>query len=81
MVQYTITSNNIKTNYLITSKYPVKYSELVFVSTNFEITILSKLTSQIIIVFLHYNTFLLLLLSRQISTFYTTKGNLSLFFS
>ena len=48
MVQYTITSNNIKTNYLITSKYPVKYSELVFVSTNFEITILSKLTSQML---------------------------------
>ena len=28
------------------SKYPIKYSELVFVLTNFEITILSTLLSQ-----------------------------------
>ena len=37
----------IKTNGLIVlSKYPVKYLELVFVLTNFEVTILSTLTSQ-----------------------------------
>ena len=39
----------VKINGLITlSKYPIKYVELVFVSTNFEITILSSLTSQIL---------------------------------
>ena len=43
---------NIKTNNLLTlSEYLVKYLELVFVSTNFEITILSILTSQIFIGF------------------------------
>ena len=33
------------------SKYPIKYLESVFVLTNFEITTLSTLTSQIIIDF------------------------------
>ena len=82
VLTYPLILGNSKTNGLTTlSKYTIKYLEFVFVSTNFEITILSNLTSQIIIVFLHYNTFLLLLLSRQISALYTTKGNLSLFFS
>ena len=40
----------IKTNGLIAlSKYPIKCLELVFVLTNFEITILSTLTSKIFI--------------------------------
>ena len=40
----------IKTNGLIVlSIYPIKYLELVFVLTNFEITILSTLTSQVFI--------------------------------
>ena len=39
---------NMKINGLITlSKYPIKYLELVFVSTNFEITTLSTLSSGI----------------------------------
>ena len=39
----------VKINGLITlSKYPIKYVKLVFVSTNFEITILSTLTSHIL---------------------------------
>ena len=50
------------------SKYPIKYLELVFALTNFEITILSVLTSQIFIGFFVAETFLLLLLSPQIST-------------
>ena len=47
---YPLILGNIETNGLITlSKYPTNYLELVFVSTNFEITILSTLTSQIYI--------------------------------
>ena len=43
---------NIKTGGLITlSKYPIKYLELVFISTNVEINILSTLTFQTSIVF------------------------------
>ena len=42
----------IKTNGPRTfAKYPIKYLELVFVSTNFEMTILSTLTSQIFVDF------------------------------
>ena len=42
----------IKTNGLLSlSKYPIKYSELVFILINFEITILSTLTSHIFIGF------------------------------
>ena len=51
VVTYPLILGNIKTNCLITiSKYPIKQLELVFVSTNFEITILSNfinITSQI----------------------------------
>ena len=37
----------IKTNGLVSlSKYPIKYLELAFVLTNFEITILTTLTTQ-----------------------------------
>ena len=42
-------------------KYRIKYLELVFVSTKFEITTLSVLTSQIFIGFLQRKIFLLLL--------------------
>ena len=64
----------IKTNSLISlSKYPIKYSGLVFVLTNFEITILARLTSQIFIVFFQHKTFLLPFLSFQISHYYTTE--------
>ena len=43
---------NIKANALTTlSKYPIKYLKLVFVSTNFEETISSTLTYQILINF------------------------------
>ena len=47
---YSLILDIIITNVLIAlSKYPIKYLELVFVLTNFEITILSTLTSQIFI--------------------------------
>ena len=49
LLTYLLTLDNIKTNGLITlSKYLIKYLELNFVSINFEITILSTLTSQIL---------------------------------
>ena len=58
----------IKTHGLLAlSEYPIKYLELVLVLTNFEISILSTLTSQIFIYFLQHKTFLLLHLSLQIS--------------
>ena len=63
----------IKTNGVTSlSKYPIKYLELVFVLTNFEITILSALKSQIFIVFFFFfffqhKTFLLQFLSFQAS--------------
>ena len=53
VLTYSISLGNIKNNGLITlSKYSIKYLELVFALTNFEITILSTLTSQILITFL-----------------------------
>ena len=65
---YPLILGNIKTNDLITlSKYSIKHLELVFVLTNFEITILSTLTSEKCIG-LNHKIFLLLLLFCQIST-------------
>ena len=47
-LKYPLVSGNIKTSGLITlSKSPIKYLKLVFVLTNFEISILSTWTSQI----------------------------------
>ena len=64
---YPLILKNIKTNGFITSsKYSTKYLELVFVSINFEMTILLTSTFQISIVFLHHKIFLLLFLSHQI---------------
>ena len=52
IVTYPLALGNIKTNCLITlSKYPIEYLELVFVSTNFEMIILSTLASEIFIGF------------------------------
>ena len=52
VLTYLLILGIIKTHGLIVlSKYPIKYLELVFVLTNFEITILSTLTSQIFIDF------------------------------
>ena len=52
VLTYPLILGNIKTNGLITlSKYPIKYLQLVFVLINFEITILSTLTSQTFIGF------------------------------
>ena len=69
VLTYSLILGNIKTNRLmILLKYPIKYLDLVFVSTNFEMTILSTLTFQICIGFLRHEIFLLLLLSLQIST-------------
>ena len=55
----TLILGNTKTNGLITlSKYLMKYLELVFVSSNLEITILSTLTSQMFIgIFFHHKFF------------------------
>ena len=62
ILQYQFILGIIKANGSITlSKYPIKFLELVFVSINFGITILSTLTLQ-------HETFLLLLLSLLIST-------------
>ena len=53
---------NVDTNNFITLyKYPIKYLELLFVSTNFEVAILLKSPSQVFIVFLHHK----ILLSRN----------------
>ena len=50
---YPLILDNTKTDGLTTlSKYAIKYLKLVFVSMNFEITILSILTSEIVIGFL-----------------------------
>ena len=49
-------------------KNPIKYLELVSISKNLEIAILSALTSQILVAFLHHKIFLLLLFSLQVST-------------
>ena len=52
VLTYPLISGIIKTDSLIVlSKYQIKYLELVFVSINFEITILSTLTSTIFIGF------------------------------
>ena len=52
VLTYPLILGNNKTHRFITSsKYPIKYLELVFVLINFEMTILSTLTSQIFIVF------------------------------
>ena len=62
-LKYPLILVNIKTNGVITlSKYLIKYLELVFVSTNFEMTIFSTLKSQIFIGFLQHKFFLLLIL-------------------
>ena len=73
VVTYPLILGNIKTNCLITiSKYPIKQLELVFVSTNFEITNLSNfinITSQISLGFFEPYIFsFCFLLSCQIST-------------
>ena len=54
---YLLPLGNIKTNGLITlSNYPIKYLELVFVSTYFEMTILSTLTSGFFFFFFFFCT-------------------------
>ena len=69
LLTYSLILGNIKTNDLITlSKYSMKYLELVFLSTNFERTILSTLPSQIFFVFSHYKILILILLPHQILT-------------
>ena len=45
------TLGSIKINDITSPKYPIQYLQLVFVSNNFEITALSKLTSQLIFFF------------------------------
>ena len=47
VLKYRLVLGIIKTNGLmVLSKHPIKFLELVFVLTNFEVTILSTLTSQ-----------------------------------
>ena len=70
VLSYPLILDNIKINGLITlSNYPIEYLELVFLLINFEMTILSTLTSQIFIGSLHHEILIvLLILSHQIST-------------
>ena len=50
VIAYPLILDIFKTTGLtVLSKYPIKYLELVFVLTNFEIAILSTLTSQIFV--------------------------------
>ena len=50
VLRYPLILGNIKTNgVIISSKYPIKYLELFFVSTNFEMTISLTSISQIFI--------------------------------
>ena len=82
VIRYPLILGNAKTNGLITlSKYPVKCLELVLVSTNFEITILSTLTSQIFIGFFYSIKFFFcyFCLSRS-QQYYTTKKNFLIIF-
>ena len=60
VLTYPLILGIIKTNGLIplSNFIPIKYLELVFVLTNFEITILSTLSSQILTGFLKNKTFL-----------------------
>ena len=73
----------IKTNALIVlSKYLFKYLELVFVLINFEITILSTLTSQIFTgFFCRINFFFCFFCLYKSQHYYNTKKSLRLFFS
>ena len=53
---YPIILDNTKSNALITlSKYPIKYSELVFLSFNFAANMLSILNPKYLLDFLQYN--------------------------
>ena len=72
----------IKTDGLIVlSKYPIKYLELVFVSINFEKTILSTLPSQIIIgFFCRIKPFFCYFSPANSQHYYTMEGFLWLFF-
>ena len=78
IIIYSLMLGIIKTNSrMYLSKYPIKYLESVFVLTNFEITTLSTLTSQIITdFFLQHKTFLLLFLLFQISPLSYHRKNL-----
>ena len=82
VLTYPLILGIIKINGLMSlSIYPVKYLELDFVLTNFKITILLIITSQVFIGFLQQKTFLLLLLSLQILTllYYEKKKNTIIF--
>ena len=71
---------NIKTNGTATlSKYPFEYLELVFVSSYFEIAILSTLTYQIFVVFSTI-TFIFAILSLIIPTLVYCQKNLLIIF-
>ena len=66
----------------MSSKYLIKYLELLFASINFEIIILSASTSQILVDFFHHKIVLLPHLSYDIpALLYSEKKLLSLFFS
>ena len=66
----------------MSSKYLIKYLELLFVSINFEIIALSASTSQMLVDFFHHKIVLLPHLPYDIPTLlYSEKKLLSLFFS
>ena len=77
---YPIILGNIETSGITTLyKHSIKCLQLVFISTNLEITILYTSISQTFIVF--YNIKFCVLLSLQISTLFLYQKKLSLFFS
>ena len=83
ILTYLLILGNARANGLITlSKYPIKYLELVFISSNFGITILPPLTSQIFMeFFLGHNFFFFCYFCHAESRhYYTIKKNFVIMF-
>ena len=83
VLTYPLILGNVKTNGLITSsKYPIKYLELAFVSVNFEATVLSALTSEsfLFLFFLHHKNVRYFCLTKS-QQYYIIKKILSSFFN
>ena len=76
VIIYPIILDNIESNGFITSsKYSIKYLELLFIPTNFSMIVFSTCTLQIFIGFWHHK----MLLSYQVSTLYFQKLLLQIF--
>ena len=77
VLTYLLIFDDIKTNGFITlSKYLMKYLQLSFVSTNFQMTILLTSTSQTFVVFfLHHKFFFWYFCLSKSQYYYTIKNN------